>query len=71
VRIADAVKAIQTAVTYDMAKLPAMGVADKVDVETFYKGRNTVGIVITATVRQTQHVLNLSGAFVSGSWVWQ
>lgn len=71
VRVSDAVKAIQAAVTYDMAKLTAMGVADSVDVQATYRGRNVVDVVVTAVVMNARHVLNLSGSFVSGSWVWQ
>ena len=70
-RVDDAVKAIQAAVEYDMAKLTVMKVADSVEVEAAYRGKNTVGVVITATVAQAKHVINLSGSFVSGSWVWQ
>jgi hypothetical protein len=69
-RTADMVKAVQVAVDYDMAKLPAMGVADSVDVQVRYLGRNTIGIEITATVAKAKHVLNLSGNFASGTWVW-
>lgn len=70
-RINDAVKAIQSAVEYDMAKLTVMKVADSVEVVAAYRGKNTVGVVITATVAQAKHVIDLSGSFVSGSWVWQ
>ena len=71
VRISDEVKAVQTAVEYDMAKLTMMGVADSVDVKVIDIGNNTIGITITAMVVHAKHVINLSGNFVSGSWVWQ
>ena len=70
-RVNDAVKAIQSAVEYDMAKLTVMHVADSVEVVAMYRGNNTVGLVVTAIVAQAKHVVDLSGNFVSGSWVWQ
>ncbi|MEY9493758.1 phage GP46 family protein [Bradyrhizobium elkanii] len=70
IRIADAVKAIQAAISADMAKLTVLGVADAVNVEATYRGRNQVEVIITATRTNDRHVLNLSGSFVSGSWAW-
>ncbi|MGY2987720.1 phage GP46 family protein [Bradyrhizobium sp. USDA 4508] len=71
VRITDAVKAIKAAVTADMAKLMVTGVADSVEVDATYRGRNRVDIVITAVARGASHVLNLSGTYSSDTWVWQ
>ena len=70
VRIADAVKAIEAAITADMGKLIALGIADSVEVEAIYRGRN-VGVVIDVTATKwTQSRINLSGSFVSETWVW-
>ncbi|KRR21366.1 hypothetical protein CQ14_06870 [Bradyrhizobium lablabi] len=71
VRVADAVKAIKAAVVADMAKLTVMNLADSVEVEADYRGRNRVDVVITAVTRKASHVLNLSGTYSSDSWVWQ
>jgi phage gp46-like protein len=70
VRVADSVKAIQAAVQADMSKLVMLGVADSVNVEAVYRGRNTVAVTVTAIKRSARHVLNLSGTFVSDTWVW-
>jgi hypothetical protein len=70
VRVADSVKAIQAAVQADMAKLVVLGVADSVNVEAIYRGRNTVEVTVTAIKTNARHVLNLSGTFVSDTWVW-
>jgi len=70
IRVADSVKAIQAAIQSDMGKLIMTGVADKVEVEAQYSGRNGVTVVITATKASARHTLNLSGTFVADSWVW-
>jgi phage gp46-like protein len=70
IRVADSVKAIAAAIKADMAKLIAMGVADSVDVDAVYRGRNRVDVTITAVVRNARHVLNLSGTSASDTWVW-
>lgn len=70
IRAADSVKAIQAAIQADMGKLTVLGVADKVEVEALYRGRNSVEVTVTATKAGARHVLNLSGAFVSDTWVW-
>ena len=70
VRVNDSVKAIEAAIKADMAKLVHLGVADSVDVVATYQGRNTVAVVVTATKMNARHVLNLSGSFVSDSWMW-
>jgi hypothetical protein len=69
-RVNDAVKAVQAAVQADMSKLVALQLADSVDVVAKYRGQNQVEVLITAITTQRRHVLNLSGGFVSGTWVW-
>jgi hypothetical protein len=70
IRIADAVKALVTAVKSDMGKLVAMELAQSVDVEGEYLGDNSVGITVLAHTVTGLRRLNLSGAFVSETWVW-
>jgi hypothetical protein len=70
IRVADAVKAIAAAIKSDMGKLTAQGLADSVDVDAVYRGRNRVDVTITAIVRNARHVLNLSGTYASETWVW-
>ena len=70
IRVADSVKAIQAAIQADMAKLTALGVADTVEVVATYRGRNSVEVSIIAIKRNARHVLNLSGTFVSDTWIW-
>jgi Phage protein GP46 len=70
IRTADAVKAINAAVTADVSKLVAQGLANSVDVETVYRSHNRVDIIITATVMNASHTLNLSGSLSSGNWFW-
>ena len=66
-RISDAVKAIQAAVEYDMAKLTMHGRRRQRRRRGHrYRGSNTVGVDVTATVVHAKHVINLSGSFVSG-----
>jgi hypothetical protein len=70
IRVADSIKAIQAAIQADMGKLTVLGVADKVEVVANYRGRNSVEVSIIAIKRNARHVLNLSGTFVSDTWVW-
>lgn len=70
IRVADSVKAIQAAIQADMAKLTIQGVADTVEVVATYRGRNSVEVSIIAIKRNARHVLNLSGTFVSDTWIW-
>jgi hypothetical protein len=70
VRVADSVKAIQAAIQSDMTKLIMLGLADNVEVDARYAGRNIVEVTITATKMNARHVLNLSGTFVADTWVW-
>lgn len=69
-KITDAIKAIGAAIKADVGKLMVLGVVDKADVEVTYRGHNRVDVVITTVVRNVRHVLNLSGTYVSDSWVW-
>jgi phage gp46-like protein len=69
-RTSDAVKAIEAAIKADMAKLVMMGVADSVEVEATYRRHSTVEVIVTAIKTNARHVLNLSGTFVSDTWVW-
>jgi hypothetical protein len=71
IRVADSVKAIQAAIQADVGKLIVLGVADSVTVEATYRGRNSVEVTVVATKTNARHVLNLSGTFVSDTWVWQ
>jgi len=70
VRTADAVKAIANAVRADMGKLIALGIAETVDVEATYRGSSNVAVVVVVTTATGQSRINLSGSFVSETWVW-
>jgi phage gp46-like protein len=71
VRIADSVRAIANAVRADMGKLVALGIAESVNVEATYRGSNSVAVVVTVYTITGQSRINLSGSFVSDTWVWQ
>lgn len=71
VRINDAVKAIGAAVRADMGKLIALGIAESVEVEAYYRGASSVEIQITVFTVTGRSKLNLSGNFVSESWEWR
>jgi len=70
IRTADAVKAIGNAVRADMGKLVALGIAESVEVEASYRGSNSVAVVITVITVSGRSTINLSGSFVSETWVW-
>jgi len=70
VRIADSVKAVGVAVRTDMGKLIAMGLAVSVEVEATYSGNNSVAVIVTVITATGRSVINLSGSFVSETWVW-
>ena len=70
VRCADAVKAIGAAVRADMGKLIALGIAQSVEVEAFYRGSNTAEVIVTVNTVTGRSKINLSGSFVSETWVW-
>jgi len=71
IRIADSVKAIEAAVRADMGKLIALGVAESVEVEATYRGSGLVNVLVKVTTRTGRSTVNLSGSFVSETWVWQ
>jgi phage gp46-like protein len=71
VRIADSVKAIGAAVRADMGKLIALGIATSVTVTATYVGSGTVEIIIEVVTTTGRSKVNLSGSFVSDTWVWQ
>ena len=71
IRTADAVKAVNNAVRADMGKLIVQGIATDVTVETTYRGNNSVAVVVTVFTTTGSSKLNLSGSFVSDTWVWR
>jgi len=70
IRTADAVKAIGAAVRADMGKLIALGIAQSVEVEAFYRGSNTAEVTVLVNTVTGRSKINLSGSFVSETWVW-
>jgi len=70
IRTADAVKAIGAAVRADMGKLIALGIAESVEVEATYRGSNSVEVTVTVTTVTGRSTINLSGSFVTETWVW-
>ena len=70
VRTADSVKAIANAIRADMGKLIALGIAVTVDVEATYRGSNSVEVIIIVTTATGRSRVNLSGSFVSETWIW-
>jgi phage gp46-like protein len=69
--VADAIKSIEAAIKSDMSKLVTMGLADEVIVEAKDRNHNSAVVVITVVTSQKRHVLNLSGSFAAGEWMWQ
>jgi phage gp46-like protein len=70
VRTADAVKAIGAAIRADMGKLIALGIAETVEVEATYRGSNSVAVSVTVNTATGHSRIDLSGSFVSETWVW-
>jgi hypothetical protein len=70
IRTADAVKAISVAVRGDVGKLIALGLATSVEVESTYAGDNKVTVLVTVFTTTGRNRINLSGSFVSETWVW-
>jgi len=70
IRTADAVKAIGAAVRADMGKLIALGIAESVEVEATYRGSNSVEVTVTVVTVSGRSKINLSGSFVTETWVW-
>jgi hypothetical protein len=69
-RISDAVNAIGRAVQTDMGKLVVLGVAQSVEAEVTYKGLNRVAVNIKTVTVSGRSTINLSGTYVSETWVW-
>ena len=70
-RVKDAVHAIETAIQADVSKLISLKLVNNVNVDAQYQGRNSVAISITLITMQSKHVINLSGSFAAGEWVWE
>jgi len=70
VRTADAVKMIGVAVRADMGKLIVLGLAESVEVEATYRGNSSVSVIVTVITSSGRSTINLSGSFVSETWVW-
>src|SRR5262245_6090961 len=70
IRTADAAKGIGVAIQADLSKLTMLGVVDSVKVETTYRGRNRVDVLISVYVKGQGVKVNLSGQFVTGTWIW-
>jgi phage gp46-like protein len=70
IRTSDAVKAIGAAVRADVSKLIALGLANSVEVEATYIKHGNVQVIVTAFTSAGQARINLSGQFVSETWVW-
>lgn len=71
VRIADSVQAIATAIRADMGKLIALDVAQSVEVEAVYRGQGRVDVSVDVKTTTGINRIDLSGKFVSDTWVWQ
>jgi hypothetical protein len=70
IRTADAVKAIGAAVRADTGKLIALGIATSVEVAADYRGSNSVEVLVTVNTTTGHKIINLSGSFVSETWIW-
>jgi phage gp46-like protein len=71
IRTGDAVKAVEAAITADMNKLVALELADSVEVDAKPVNHRSVTVTITVTTTAGSSKINLSGSFVSETWVWQ
>jgi phage gp46-like protein len=70
IRTGDGARAIGVAVQSDVGKLMALGVARSVEVEVKPLSWNTVSVKISITTAAGVSHINLSGSFVSETWVW-
>jgi hypothetical protein len=70
-RCEDGVKAIEAAIRADMGKLIAQGIISAVTVHATYHKRSHVDVVIDTVTSTGRARIDLSGAFVSESWVWR
>jgi hypothetical protein len=68
---AASVRAVGNAVKADLNKLVALGIATAVDVDPKDGGRGMVKVVAIVTTSTGQRRIDLSGTFVSETWVWQ
>jgi hypothetical protein len=67
---AEAERAVGNAVRADVNKLIVLGIATEVSVDTNSPKYGTVEIVILVTTVTGRSKINLSGSFVSETWVW-
>jgi phage gp46-like protein len=70
-RCQDAVKAIEAAIRADMGKLIAQGIIQSVVVHAVYHRQSHVDVVIDTVTSTGRTRIDLSGAFVSESWIWR
>lgn len=68
---AAATRAITSAVQADLSKLVSLKLVNTVHVEPVERGYGAVALIVTLTTVNTTHVLNLSGSFAAGEWVWE
>jgi hypothetical protein len=71
VRTSDAERAVRAAVQADMGKLIVLGLATSVEVDTKPTSFNAIVVTVTVTTVKGRSRINLSGSFVSDTWVWQ
>ena len=69
-RCQDAVKAIEAAIRADLGKLIAQGIVSAVTVHAVYHKQSHVDVMIDTVTSTGRTRIDLSGAFVSESWVW-
>lgn len=69
-RVLDGVKAIGAAIRSDVSKLVILKLADDVEVDVVYKGRNRVDVEVTILSRSVRRTLNLAGTYSTDTWVW-
>jgi len=70
-RCQDAVKAIEAAIRADMGKLIAQGIVQSVAVHAVYHRQSHVDVMIDTVTSTGRTRIDLSGAFVSESWIWR
>lgn len=70
-RVNDAVRAIGAAIKADLGKLIRLGVADRVEVATNYRGGMRVDVAISVWYRLIKREINMSGIYATDGWVWR
>jgi phage gp46-like protein len=70
-RCQDAVRAIEAAVRADLGKLIAQGIVSSVQVRAVYHRQSHVDVMIDTVTSTGRTRIDLSGAFVSESWIWR